>query len=63
MKDNWDLSVLRATSVVRILTKNANIDPTRLTLQEEDLICLLIPEILPKHEEKQTHRNYLNPQT
>lgn len=31
MKDNWDLSVLRATSVVRILTKNANIDPTRLT--------------------------------
>ncbi len=31
MKDNWDLSVLRATSVVRILTKHANIDPTRLT--------------------------------
>ena len=31
MKDNWDLSVLRATSVVRILTKNKNIDPSRLT--------------------------------
>ena len=31
MKDNWDLSVLRATSVVRILMKNASIDPTRLT--------------------------------
>ncbi len=31
MKDNWDLSVLRATSVVRILSKNSAIDPTRLT--------------------------------
>ncbi len=31
IKDNWDLSVLRATSVVRILTKHADIDPTRLT--------------------------------
>lgn len=31
MKDNWDLSVLRATSVVRILVKHATIDPTRLT--------------------------------
>ncbi len=31
IKDNWDLSVLRATSVVRILTKDANIDPTRIT--------------------------------
>lgn len=30
MKDNWDLSVLRATSVVRILTDN-NVDPTRIT--------------------------------
>ncbi|MBL0074141.1 MAG: OmpA family protein [Bacteroidetes bacterium] len=31
IKDNWDLSVLRATSVVRILTKNANVNPIRLT--------------------------------
>ena len=31
IKDNWDLSVLRATSVVRILTKSSNIDPKRLT--------------------------------
>lgn len=31
IKDNWDLSVLRATSVVRILTKNANVNPVRLT--------------------------------
>jgi len=31
IKDNWDLSVLRATSVVRILTKNDKINPVRLT--------------------------------
>jgi chemotaxis protein MotB len=31
MKDNWDLSVNRATSVVRILTSNSKINPKRLT--------------------------------
>jgi chemotaxis protein MotB len=31
VKDNWDLSVLRATSVVRVLLKNGNIAPIRLT--------------------------------
>lgn len=31
LKDNWDLSVLRATSVVRLLSENKNIDPKRLT--------------------------------
>jgi chemotaxis protein MotB len=30
-KDNWDLSVLRATSVVRIMQDNSSIDPTILT--------------------------------
>ncbi len=30
-KDNWDLSVLRATSVVRILQESAAIDPLRIT--------------------------------
>ncbi len=30
-KDNWDLSVLRATAVVRKLHEQFNIDPTRLT--------------------------------
>lgn len=30
MKDNWDLSVLRATSVVRTLQNYFNIDPTRM---------------------------------
>ena len=30
IKDNWDLSVMRATAIVRILTDNG-VDPTRLT--------------------------------
>jgi len=31
IKDNWDLSVLRATSVVKILQQNSNIDPMQIT--------------------------------
>lgn len=31
MKDNWDLSVMRATSVTKILLTNGNIDPKRIT--------------------------------
>lgn len=30
IKDNWDLSVMRATSVVKIITGNSNVDPKRL---------------------------------
>jgi chemotaxis protein MotB len=30
-KDNWELSVLRATSVVKIMTENSSIDPNILT--------------------------------
>jgi len=32
IKDNWDLSVLRATSIVRILLDGSGIDPIRLTV-------------------------------
>jgi chemotaxis protein MotB len=31
IRDNWDLSVVRATAIVRILLKHGNIDPRRLT--------------------------------
>jgi chemotaxis protein MotB len=31
IKDNWDLSVMRATSIVKIIMKNGNVDPKRLT--------------------------------
>lgn len=30
IKDNWDLSVLRATAVVRVLQKTYGVDPTRI---------------------------------
>jgi chemotaxis protein MotB len=30
-EDNWALSVARATAIVRILTKNYNVDPTRIS--------------------------------
>ena len=29
--DNWELSVLRATSVVKIMLKNSKMDPTTLS--------------------------------
>jgi len=32
IKDNWDLSVMRATSIVRILLEGSGIEPTRLTV-------------------------------
>jgi chemotaxis protein MotB len=31
IKDNWDLSVMRATSIVKIIIKNSATDPKRLT--------------------------------
>ena len=31
LKDNWDLSVKRATSIVRVLTGNSTIDPERIS--------------------------------
>jgi chemotaxis protein MotB len=31
LKDNWDLSVKRATTVIRVLLDGSNINPTRLT--------------------------------
>ncbi len=31
VKDNWDLSVMRATSVTKIILENKSIDPKRIT--------------------------------
>lgn len=31
IKDNWDLSALRATSIVKIITSSSSVDPKRLT--------------------------------
>jgi chemotaxis protein MotB len=32
IKDNWDLSVMRATAIVRILLENPGMEPTRITV-------------------------------
>lgn len=31
LKDNWDLSVMRATTIVRLITRNEGIDPRHIT--------------------------------
>lgn len=31
LKDNWDLSVMRATSIVKLITRNPSIDPRNIT--------------------------------
>ena len=31
VKDNWDLSVMRATAIVKALLKNSTIEPGRIT--------------------------------
>jgi len=31
VKDNWDLSVMRATSIVKVLTANEGVDPAKIT--------------------------------
>ena len=43
MEDNWDLSVKRATSVVRVLQKNYGIDPNRLVAAGRGEYNILMP--------------------
>ncbi|MDQ3100965.1 MAG: OmpA family protein [Bacteroidota bacterium] len=42
-KDNWDLSVLRATSVVRIIQESGDIDPLRITASGRGEYMLVDP--------------------
>jgi chemotaxis protein MotB len=55
-KDNWDLSVARATSIVRILTTDYKIDPTRLTASGKG-------EFFPKADNKTTEGRAINRRT
>ena len=43
IKDNWDLSVMRATSVIRILLKNSKIAPGRITASGRGEYCPVDP--------------------
>lgn len=52
IKDNWDLSVLRATSVVRILAKNPSIKPVQLTPAGRGEFVPVDPQDTPEARKK-----------
>jgi chemotaxis protein MotB len=55
-RDNWDLSVARATSIVRILTDEYKIEPTRLTASGKG-------EFSPRASNETTESRALNRRT
>lgn len=55
-KDNWDLSVKRATSIIRILIDNSTIDPKRLTASGRG-------EFMPVDSQKTTEARRKNRRT
>ncbi|MGR3810263.1 OmpA family protein [Jiulongibacter sp. NS-SX5] len=52
LKDNWDLSVKRATSVVRLLQNNYSIDPNRLIAAGRGEFNKLVPNNSPENMAK-----------
>jgi chemotaxis protein MotB len=56
MADNWDLSVLRATSVVRAMTKQYGVAPERLTASGHG-------EYMPKQENNSAEGRAANRRT
>lgn len=48
MKDNWDLSVLRATAVVRIILQNPHIAPVRITASGRGEYLPVAPNTTPE---------------
>ncbi|MGL4937929.1 MotB family protein [Shewanella sp.] len=50
--DNWDLSSLRATAVVRVLTKNKGINPSRIVVQGLADTQPLFKNDTPEHRKK-----------
>jgi chemotaxis protein MotB len=52
IKDNWDLSVMRATSIVKIIVQNAKIDPTRLMAAGRGEFMPLDPAKTPEARKK-----------
>lgn len=52
IKDNWDLSVMRATSIVKILTSNNSIDPKRLIAAGRGEYMPLDPSKTPEARKK-----------
>ena len=54
VKDNWDLSVMRATAVTKILTQNKQIDPERIIAAGRSEYLPLSPD--KTAEGRQTNR-------
>lgn len=52
IKDNWDLSVMRATSIVKILLANGKIDPVRLTASGRGEFLPVAPNDSPGNRAK-----------
>lgn len=52
IRDNWDLSVLRATSIVRILLDGSGIDPTRITVAGRGEFLPVDPAHTPEARQK-----------
>ena len=52
IKDNWDLSVMRATSVTKIILANGNIDPKRITAAGRGEYLPLDPSKTPEARKK-----------
>lgn len=52
VKDNWDLSVMRATSIVKILLNNGNINPTRLTASGRSEYLPVVPNTTAQNKAK-----------
>lgn len=62
VKDNWDLSVMRATSIVKIILANAKIDPKRLTTAGRSEYLPVDPSIFsPGPRQEQADRNHSYP--
>ena len=49
IKDNWDLSVLRATAITRVLTKDLGVDPKRITAGGRSEFVPLVANDTPEH--------------
>lgn len=49
IKDNWDLSVLRATAITRVLTEQMGVAPSRVTAGGRSQFVPLVPNDSPEH--------------
>ena len=50
VRDNWDLSVMRATNVVKILTTNQGLDPERITAAGRGEFIPLVENDTPENK-------------